>query len=192
MALAFPISVTLHLLGVGQMKKFHASCLFVSMLLSLQACSSRPDAASVKKSTAVSTQQASQSTTNGTVSGQNSSNANTNVDVAQLQAKQAALETEKAELLAQKSSLANQGSAFSQYNASTVPTAMFGDFMADAEALPVAVDQAKIDAIVQAAMDMDFDALQKAIEDLLADIEALAADLQAQIDDLEAQIAAAS
>ncbi len=164
------------------------------MLLSLQACSARPDAASVKKSTPASAQQASPGTTSGTVSGQSSSNANanTNVDVAQLQAKQAALETEKSELLSQKSSLANQGSAFAQYNANTVPTAMFGDFMADAEALPVAVDQAKIDAIVQAAMDMDFDALQKAIEDLLADIEALAADLQAQIDDLEAQIAAAS
>lgn len=170
------------------MKNTQVSWLFVSILLVLQACGSRPEATSVKKSPEVASQSTSQSSTNSEKA--RSGNTTQPVDVAELQAKQNALEAEKADLLAQKANLEGQGAAFAQNSA--VPPAMFGDFMADAQALPVAVDQAKIDAIVQAAMDMDFDALQKAIEDLLADIEALAADLQAQIDDLAAQIAAAS
>ncbi len=110
-------------------------------------------------------------------------------DIAALEAKQDSLQTQKASLLAQQSDLKSQKQGFAEPSA--MNPAGLGNLMVGAQALPAAIDQAKIDAIVTAAQNMDLDALKKAIEDLIADVQDAIADLQAQLDDLAAQIAAA-
>lgn len=109
-------------------------------------------------------------------------------DVAALEAEQKQLIAQKAELEAQKQEMEKQKASVK--GPGDMKTAAFGNFMANAQAVQ-AVDQAKVDKIIQAAMDLDIAGLIDAIQDLIADLVAAIADVQAKIDAIAAKIAAA-
>ncbi|HYX38531.1 MAG TPA: hypothetical protein VE954_35970 [Oligoflexus sp.] len=164
------------------MKMIKALITVLPVYVLLSACGAKPDPSSVTRSQAAApvVKSADQTNTPTEASPQK-------VDVADLQAQKADLEAQKSSLLTQQKDIENQMSSFAQ--PADLKGAAFGDFMANAQALP-AIDQAALDDIIQAAMDMDLAALQIAIQDLIADLQDAVADLQAQIDDLAAQIAA--
>ncbi|WP_141735171.1 hypothetical protein [Oligoflexus tunisiensis] len=156
----------------------------------LNACGARPDPGAVQKSPAAETAPvvtASESN-DSRQTADSTAVPSPKVDIADLQAQKADLEAQKASVLSQQKQIEEQKASFA--NPADLNGAAFGDFMANAQAMAV-IDQAVLDDIIQAAMDLDPAALQDAILDLIANLQDLAADLQAQIDDLAAQIAAA-